>query len=108
MGEGEKTLRGQNSEIEITRIEKKLYFHGTGPIQAEPILARSHPSTQMLATRALRSFATAMTGQPLTLSPRLLRRTTQGILNDIDLIVYDMAGTTVEEGGQVREVNGPD
>ena len=40
-------------------------------------------------------------GSPLMLSPRMMRRTTRGILENIDLMVCDMAGTTVEEGGQV-------
>jgi len=31
----------------------------------------------------------------------MLRKATRNLLNDIDLIVYDMAGTTVQEGGIV-------
>jgi len=38
---------------------------------------------------------------PLTLSPQMLRKVTENCLKDIDLIVYDMAGTVVKEGGIV-------
>jgi len=37
------------------------------------------------------------------LSPAFLAKTSQGLLNCIDLVVCDMAGTTVEEGGLVYE-----
>ncbi|CAE7765992.1 phnX [Symbiodinium sp. CCMP2592] len=39
--------------------------------------------------------------QPITLSPTMLRKATRTLLNEIDLVVYDMAGTTVQEGGIV-------
>jgi len=38
---------------------------------------------------------------PITLSPKMLRKATRNVLHDIDLIVCDMAGTTVQEGGIV-------
>lgn len=34
-------------------------------------------------------------------SPRMVRKATRGVLENIDLIVYDMAGTVVQEGGIV-------
>merc|ERR1719160_433786 len=44
----------------------------------------------------------AQAGQvDLTLSPNMLKKVTANLLEGIDLIVYDMAGTTVEEGGTV-------
>ena len=39
----------------------------------------------------------------LTLSPQLLQRRTRGLMDGYELIVCDMAGTTVEEGGMVYE-----
>eukprot|EP00929_Paragymnodinium_shiwhaense_P085136 TRINITY_DN4558_c0_g1_i1.p1 TRINITY_DN4558_c0_g1~~TRINITY_DN4558_c0_g1_i1.p1 ORF type:complete len:294 (+),score=55.20 TRINITY_DN4558_c0_g1_i1:71-952(+) len=38
---------------------------------------------------------------PITLSPLMINKVTRNVLADIDLIVYDMAGTTVQEGGIV-------
>lgn len=35
------------------------------------------------------------------MSPKMLRSVTRDVLQNIDLIVYDMAGTTVQEGGIV-------
>jgi len=55
------------------------------------------------APASLRSHSTLEKG-PLTLSPRAISRATRGILENIDLIVCDMAGTTVQEGGLVYKV----
>eukprot|EP00927_Polykrikos_kofoidii_P077236 TRINITY_DN7419_c0_g1_i2.p1 TRINITY_DN7419_c0_g1~~TRINITY_DN7419_c0_g1_i2.p1 ORF type:complete len:309 (+),score=54.12 TRINITY_DN7419_c0_g1_i2:63-989(+) len=43
-------------------------------------------------------------GVPVRLSPRMTQKATRGLLEHIDLIVYDMAGTTVQEGGLVYQV----
>jgi len=43
-------------------------------------------------------------GSSLRLSDDLLSKVTRNLLNDIDLIVCDMAGTTVQEGGLVYQV----
>jgi len=43
-------------------------------------------------------------GSTLRLSDELLQKVTRGLLDDIDLVVCDMAGTTVEEGGLVYQV----
>lgn len=45
----------------------------------------------------------ASAGPGVSLAPRFLRRASKGLLEGIDLMVCDMAGTTVEEGGQVYE-----
>jgi len=50
-----------------------------------------------------RALAT-LQSSPLTLSPRAISRATRGILENIDLMVCDMAGTTVQEGGLVYKV----
>jgi len=38
---------------------------------------------------------------PIHLSPRMLQKVTRNLLSEIDLMVYDMAGTVVQEGGVV-------
>lgn len=43
-------------------------------------------------------------GAPLLLSPGMTERVTRGILENIDLMVCDMAGTTVNEGGLVYKI----
>mmetsp|Transcript_42131 Transcript_42131/g.63643 ORF Transcript_42131/g.63643 Transcript_42131/m.63643 type:complete len:301 (+) Transcript_42131:57-959(+) len=45
-----------------------------------------------------------LASQPLILSPRMTERVTRGVLENIDLMVCDMAGTTVQEGGLVYRV----
>jgi len=61
------------------------------------------PSALPCSPASLRAIATLERG-PLTLSPRAVSRATRGILENIDLMVCDMAGTTVEEGGLVYKV----
>jgi len=55
------------------------------------------------ASTAVHLSTTASTGRGVQLTPRFLRKASKGLLQDIDLMVCDMAGTTVEEGGQVYE-----
>jgi len=45
-----------------------------------------------------------LAASPLILSPRMTERVTRGVLENIDLMVCDMAGTTVNEGGLVYQI----
>jgi len=61
----------------------------------------------MLGARAVGgrpSMADMLASSPLTLSPHMTQRVTRSLLQDIDLVVCDMAGTTVQEGGLVYKV----
>lgn len=70
-------------------------------------VAATVPLRRLLSSHAAprpRQFGTtgsAMPYSPITLSPQMLAKVTRSCLQDIDLIVYDMAGTTVMEGGIV-------
>jgi len=59
------------------------------------------------STKAKKSVELAgnnYTGSVLRLSEKMLANVTRGLLDNIDLIVCDMAGTTVQEGGLVYKV----
>ncbi|CAE7948630.1 phnX, partial [Symbiodinium sp. KB8] len=71
-----------------------LRLPATGPrALAANVRAKQLPQCRSLVEKA--SY------QPITLSPTMLRKATRTLLNEIDLVVYDMAGTTVQEGGIV-------
>jgi len=53
---------------------------------------------------APRSFASSSTATPITFSTRMTRRAARNVLENIDLMVCDMAGTVVQEGGLVYQV----
>jgi len=72
------------------------------PLSLQPGLLAG-PSAAPRSPASSRAAANLERG-PLTLSPRAVSRATRGILENIDLMVCDMAGTTVEEGGLVYKV----
>eukprot|EP00928_Gymnodinium_smaydae_P065320 TRINITY_DN48485_c0_g1_i1.p1 TRINITY_DN48485_c0_g1~~TRINITY_DN48485_c0_g1_i1.p1 ORF type:complete len:300 (-),score=59.42 TRINITY_DN48485_c0_g1_i1:318-1217(-) len=66
--------------------------------RALSVFARLSPSSQCIRSRATLA---ASAGTSIQMSPRMIRKCTRNVLENIDLIVYDMAGTTVQEGGIV-------
>ena len=54
-------------------------------------------------TKASKQHKPKVVGSKLTMSPHLMASTTRSILEGYELMVCDMAGTTVEEGGMVYE-----
>ena len=54
-------------------------------------------------TKASKQHKPKVVGSKLTMSPHLMASTTRSILEGYELVVRDMAGTTVEEGGMVYE-----
>lgn len=66
-----------------------------------PVFAHSQPlGAGASRWRSQVAGSTAPPG-PILLSPRMTSKVTRGILENIDLMVCDMAGTTVQEGGLV-------
>ena len=63
----------------------------------------SCPSRQALSSLHMPAGAGTPTHNTLTLSPALMAATTSTLLSGYELIVCDMAGTTIEEGGMVYE-----
>merc|ERR1719150_113926 len=53
---------------------------------------------------APRSFASQSTLVPIIFSPRMTQKVARNVLHNIDLLVCDMAGTVVQEGGLVYQV----
>jgi len=53
---------------------------------------------------APRSFASQPSVAPITFSPRMTQKVARNVLQNIDLLVCDMAGTVVQEGGLVYQV----
>ena len=56
------------------------------------------------ATTPPQKHKPASVGSTLTLSPSLMASTTRGLLYGYELMVCDMAGTTVDEGGLVYQL----
>lgn len=59
------------------------------------------PLPALTAPPLRRAASSQAPSSPISLSPRLTRHAARNVLKGIDLIVYDMAGTTVQEGGVV-------
>lgn len=72
-----------------------------GAVTATVPLRRLLSSHTAPRPRRFGTTGSAMPYSPITLSPQMLAKVTRNCLQDIDLIVYDMAGTTVMEGGIV-------
>ncbi|CAE8689969.1 unnamed protein product, partial [Polarella glacialis] len=51
--------------------------------------------------RTFGRVASERLSSPITLSPHMTARATRGVLENVDLLVCDMAGTVVQEGGLV-------
>lgn len=68
----------------------------------QAVVAYSRPGVRAPAYAACRiQTVTSLSRSPITLSDTMITRVTRNLLSEIDLIVYDMAGTTVQEGGIV-------
>jgi len=79
-------------------------FLKTLKLAAGPARTQLNPSrTALFSTRHMSTAAAAGTivKPTISLSARMSRKATQRILENIDLLVCDMAGTTVQEGGLV-------
>jgi len=64
--------------------------------------------TRKILTPSVRAFSSSASRRfqpfhPIVLSPHMIQKSTRHILENIDLMVLDMAGTTVNEGGVVYQ-----
>lgn len=72
-----------------------------GLCQRSLSLARVLPAAAPQHNLLVRGFSSDVPKSPLTLSKRMTAKVTRNVMEGIDLMICDMAGTTVQEGGLV-------